>query len=146
MSLQIKLKIVTPERIVLEKEISQITLPVLDGQITILPGHRAYIAALKAGEIMFKENDKKEILLATSGGFIEFNDNNLVILADTAENAEEIDLVRAEEAKKRAQELKKEKISMNDVEYARVAAAVEKEMARVKVAKKHHTRHNIKID
>ena len=145
MSQKIKFKIVTPERTVFEQEIDQATLPVLDGQVTILPGHRSYIAALKAGEVLLKSGEE-EIHLATSGGFIEFNNNILVVLADTAEAAAKIDLKRAEEARKRAEELKKEKVSMDEMEYARVAAAIEKEMARVRVAKKHHTKHGIKID
>lgn len=141
----ITFKIVTPERTVYENTVDQATLPVLDGQVTILPGHRSYIAALKAGEVLLKKGSE-EILIATSGGFIEFNNNTLIVLADTAEAAEEIDVKRAEEARKRAEELKKEKITMNEMEYARVAAAIEKEAARVRVARKHHTKHNINID
>ncbi len=145
MSLRIKFKIVTPERMVSEQEIDQATLPVLDGEVTILPGHRSYIAALKAGEIMLKVKGK-EIFMATSGGFVEFQNNTLILLADTAETAEEIDVVRAEEARKRAEEIGKQKVSMNEMEYAKVAAAIEKEMARIKVAKKHRSRSGIKID
>ena len=88
----------------------------------------------------------KETVLATSGGFIEFNDNKLVVLADTAEHGEEIDVKRAEEARERAEQVKKEKVSMDEMEYAKVAAAIEKETARIRVAKKHHTRGGIKID
>ncbi len=145
MSSRIKFKIVTPETTLFEKEIDQVTLPVSDGQVTILPGHRSYIASLKPGEIMFKADDK-EIAMATSGGFIEFNNNELVVLADTAEVASEIDLQRAEEAVKRAQDLKNEKVSLSEQEYARVAAAIEREAVRIRVAKKHHNKHNIKID
>jgi len=141
----IKFKIVTPERTVFEQEVDQITLPVTDGEVTIMPGHRSYIASLKAGEIMLKSGGK-EVSLVVSSGFIEFNNNVLVVLADTAEAAAEIDLARAQEARKRAEDLKNEKVSMNEMEYARVAAAIEKETARVRVAKKHHSRHNIKID
>jgi len=142
---KIKFKIVTPEKTVFEEEIDQVTLPVTDGEVTILPNHRSYIASLKAGEICAKK-DKAEFCIACSGGFIEFNGNNLVVLADTAERAEEIDVARAEEARKRAEELKKEKISLGDEEYARVAAMVEKEMARIKVGSRHHTRRSMKID
>jgi len=145
MSSRIKFKIVTPEKTLFEQEIDQITLPVSDGQVTILPGHRSYIASLKPGEIMFKVAGA-ETMMATSGGFIEFNGNELVVLADTAESAGEIDLKRAQEAVKRAQDLKKEKVTMNELEYARVAAAIEREAARIRVAKKHHSKHNIKID
>lgn len=145
MSLRIKFKIITPERTVLDEEIDQATLPVTDGEVTILPNHRSYIASLKPGEIMIKK-ENKEFNLATSGGFVEFNKNEMVILADTAEMAEEIDLQKAEEARKRAQEAMREKISMDEAEYALVAAAIERENARVKVARKHRTRQGIKID
>jgi F-type H+-transporting ATPase subunit epsilon len=145
MSSRIKFKIVTPEKILFEQEIDQITLPVSDGQVTILPGHRSYIASLKPGEIMFKVSEQ-ETMMATSGGFIEFSNNELVVLADTAEAAGEIDLKRAEEAVKRAQDLKQEKVTMNEMEYARVAAAIEREAARIRVAKKHHSKHGLKID
>ena len=142
---KINFKIVTPERTLFESKVDQATLPVSDGQVTIMPDHRSYIAALKAGEVMLK-TDGKETLLVVSSGFIEFNDNKLVVLADTAEAAAEIDIARAEEARKRAEELKNEKVAMNEMEYAKVAAAIEKEMARVRVAKKHHSRGGIKID
>lgn len=142
---RIKFKIVTPERTVCNQEIDQATLPVSDGEVTILPNHRSYIASLKAGEIILKD-EKEEIHMAVSGGFIEFDKNNLVVLADTAERAEEIDLARAEEARKKAEDLKNEKISADSEDYARVAAAIEKEWARIRVAKKHHTRRGMKVE
>ena len=146
MDMKIKFKIVTPERIVFESEADQATLPVSNGEVTIMPNHRSYIASLKPGEIRLKTGDD-ETLLVTSGGFIEFNNNALIILADTAERASEIDIKRAEEtARKRAEELKKEKVTMNELEYAKVAASIEKELVRVRVAKKHHSKHGIKID
>jgi len=142
---KINFKIVTPEKTVFESEIDQATLPVLDGEVTILPNHRSYIAALKAGEIMLKV-EGKEILMATAGGFIEFSKNTLVVLADRAERAEDIDVKRAEQARERAEALKKEKVNMDDMEYAKVAAMIEKETARIKVGRKHHTKHGMKID
>ena len=141
----IKIKIVTPERTVYEDEVSQATLPTIDGEVTILPDHIPYITALKAGEIILKKGEEI-IHLAISGGFIEFNNNILIILADTVERAEEIDLKRAEEAKQRAEELQKQRITIDDMEYAKTAALVEKELARIKVARKHRTKHEIKID
>ncbi len=137
----IKFKIVTPERTVVEQEVYQATLPVEGGEVTILPEHMPYIGALKAGEIILRRTQGgEEESLATSGGFAEFHDNTLSILADTAERAEEIDLARAEEARKRAEKLKEERHLMDDEEYARTAAAIEKELARVRVARKHRSR------
>ena len=142
---KIKFKIITPERTVYENEVDQVTLPVTDGEVTILPNHRSYIASLKAGEIML-QSDKEEIHLAVSGGFVELDQNNLIVLADTAEHAEEIDEQRAEAARIKAEELKNKKIEMSEEEFVRVASLVEKEMARVRVAKKHRTRKGMKID
>ena len=144
--LKIKFKLVTPERTVFENEIKQATIPTMDGEITILPNHQSYIASLKPGEMMLKDKKREEILLCISGGFIEFHENELIVLADTAERAEEIDLQRAEEARKKAEEIEKQKISMDEEEYARVATALQKELARIRVAKKHRSRSGIKID
>lgn len=144
MSSQIKFKIVTPEKTVFESEINQATLPVADGEVTILPNHRSYIGALKAGEIIIKKNGEEEIM-SVSGGFVEFNSNVLTVLADTAERAEEIDIKRAEEAKTKAEEAMKQKEIMDSVEYARVAAAVERAAARIKTARKHSTKRGVKI-
>jgi len=137
--LTIKFKIVTPECTVFEDTIDQATLPVAEGEVTILPNHRSYIASLTPGEIMVRKG-KEEILLSTSGGFIEFNNNELVVLADTAERAEEIDLKRAEEAKVRAEKLKEQAVTMDSEEYAAVAAAIQKQAARIRVARKHYTK------
>lgn len=145
MSLQIKLKLISPEKVVLEKEIFQATLPVANGEITILPNHRSYIGTLKAGEITLK-NGKEDYYLAVAGGFVEFDRNNMTILVDSAEYAHEINLERAEEAKKRAEEVMKQKHTMDEVEYAKVAAAIEREMARIRVARKHHTKRNINLE
>lgn len=142
---KINFKIVTPEKTVLEDTIDQATLPIADGEVTILPNHQSYIGALKAGEVVLKK-DKEEINLAVSGGFVEFNNNSLTVLADTAERAEEVDIKRAEEARKKAEEAMRERTQMDDTEYARVAAEIERSTARLKVAKKHLTKKGMKIN
>ena len=142
---KIKFKIVTSEKTVYEDDVDQATFETTDGQITILPNHRSYITSLKSGEAMIKKKGE-EVFLSISGGFIEFHDNTLIVLADTAERAEEIDLKRAEEARARAEELKDKAISMDDEEYARVAAAIQKESARIRVARKHYTKKGININ
>ena len=142
---EIKIKIITPERSVFEDDINQVTLTVDSGEMTMLPDHIPYAGTLKAGEVLVKKG-AENISVAVSGGFMEFSNNLLILLADTAERAEEIDLVRAEEAKKRAEELKKQKITTDDTDFARVAALLEKEMVRIRVARKHHTRKGMHLD
>ncbi len=135
----IKIKIVTPEQVICECEAQQVTLPVTDGEVTILPNHRSYIASLKIGEIIAKK-DGAENNIAVVGGFLEFHDNKLVVLADEAERAEEIDIEKAEAAKQRAEDIKNNVIKTDETEYAHVAATLEREMSRIKIAKKYLSR------
>ena len=144
MTSKIKFKIVTPERTVFESEIDQITLPTQEGEITILPNHIPLISVLQAGELVVKTGDE-EIAMAVSGGMVEVRKNEITVLADTAERAEEIDVKRAEEARARAVKFKDEKIRLDETEYATAAAILEKNLARIKVARKHLTRHGIKL-
>ncbi len=132
--------LVTPERIVTSMEASAVTLPIADGDVTILPEHTPYIGAFKAGEVVVQQTDGKTESLAVSGGFVEFDTNTLTILADTAERAEEIDMERAETARARAEAIQLEQETMDEEEYARVAAALEKEMTRIRVVRKHRSR------
>ncbi|MBT4277225.1 F0F1 ATP synthase subunit epsilon [Candidatus Falkowbacteria bacterium] len=127
-------EIVTPEKTVLKDEIDQITIPTQDGQITVLPGHIPLVSVLVPGEIITKKG-KEEVTMAVSGGFVEVLVDKIVILADTAERAEEIDEKRAEEARKRAEELRKKK-SGDAREFAALSAQIEKELARLKVVRR----------
>lgn len=139
----IKFKIVTPERVVFEDEVDSITLPTRTGEITVLPNHIPLVSSLKAGEVLIRK-DKQEVPMAISGGFVEIAENSLVILADTAEHFEEIDEARAEEARKRAEELlsRKEEIQKEDVDYTVLAAKMEKELARLRVVRKYRNIRN----
>ena len=136
----IRLKIVTPEKLLLETEVSQVTLPVTFGEVTILPEHVPYIGALSSGEVRFLESTGDEVRLALSAGFVEFHDNTLTVLADRAERAEDIDIERAEEARKRAEALKNTVLEdADEEEYARTAAMLDKELNRLRVARRHHS-------
>ncbi len=136
----INFEIVTPERVVLKDDnISQITLPTTQGEITILPDHIPLVALLVPGELKIKRGNESESM-AISGGFIEVMRNKVVILADTAERAFEIDEKRVEEARKRAEKLKEEK-RFDKVEFSALTAKIEKELARAKVAKKYRKLH-----
>ncbi len=139
MSRQIKIKIITPQQVVCECKADQVTLPVTDGEVTILPEHRSYIASLQVGEIIAK-TDGTENSIAVVGGFLEFTNNELTILADEAERAEDIDIKEAEAAKKRAEDIKNKVIRTDESEYAHVAANLERELSRIKIAKKYLAR------
>lgn len=136
----LEFEIATPEKIVYKDNIDQISLPTIMGEITILPHHRPLVAALAPGEIRIIKNNTEK-LLAVGEGFVQVKPNNrVIVLAQNAETAEEIDYERAEAAKKRASELMKQK-NFEDVEYATLAAKIERELARLRVAKKHRSHH-----
>ena len=142
-NLSINLQIVTPEKTICSESVFQVTLPVKSGEVTILPNHCSYIANLKAGEVVYKKSkDSKEESLVIAGGFMEFDKNKLVVLADEAERADEIDLQKAEEARKRAEDLKNQ-INLDENEYALVSAVLERELARIKVARKYISRRGL---
>jgi F-type H+-transporting ATPase subunit epsilon len=142
---KIKFKIVTPERTVFEDSIDQVTLPTAEGEITVLPQHIPLISMLVSGELVAKKGPE-EIAMAVSGGMIEVQKNEITVLADTAERAEEIDLARAEEARKKAEKLKEESVRLQDTEYAATAALLERNLARIKVARRHLTRRGMRIE
>ncbi|MFA6322477.1 MAG: F0F1 ATP synthase subunit epsilon [Candidatus Buchananbacteria bacterium] len=132
---KLKFKIVTPEKVVYQKEIDQVTLPTQSGEITVLPNHVPLLSALKAGELVIKE-EGKEIALAVSGGFVEIRANEVIVLTDSAERAEEIDEERAQAARLRAEKLMEEMKNREDVDYTSLASKLEKELARLKVVRK----------
>lgn len=138
--MKISFEITTPERIVYKDEVDQITLPTEMGEITILPNHIPLVSVLRPGEMRIIKNGQ-ETVLAVAGGFIEVEPKNrVIVLADNAERVEEINIERAEAARKRAEELMKEK-SVQDVEYTALASQLERELARLRVARKHRGRH-----
>ena len=131
-----KLSIITPERTLIKDEsVLRVTLPTRDGEITVLPGHTPVIAILSAGEIIIG-NVKGVRSLAASGGFVEITKTDIRILADSGEFIHELDMKLAEEAKKRAEGLLKNK-DKNDVDFSAISAKLGKELARIKVGKKY---------
>jgi F-type H+-transporting ATPase subunit epsilon len=143
---KLKFQIVTPERTVLQEEVDSLTCPTQMGQITILPNHIPLIASLQAGELVARVDSRVEHI-AVSGGFVEIRPGNeIVILADTAEMAEEIDPARAEEAKQRAEAAMKEETVRSSEEYATIVAAVERNKVRLKVARRKSPKHHIHLN
>ncbi|MBI2637226.1 MAG: F0F1 ATP synthase subunit epsilon [Parcubacteria group bacterium] len=134
---KINFKIITPERVVFEDEIDQVTMMTTTGEITVLPGHIPLVTVLSHGELSCKKGNEA-YAMAVSGGFCEVRpDNAVVVLADTAERAEEIDLARAEEARARAEKLMQEARGREDVDYAALQAILERSLTRLRVANKY---------
>lgn len=130
-------KIITPERIVLEGEAVSLSAMTEDGEITILPGHIPLASLLKAGEMRVKTLAGQEELLAVSTGLLEVQKNNqIVILANTADRFEELELEKIAEAKQKAEDALKHIRNRDDVGFADAAAHLGRELARYRVALK----------
>ena len=135
---KLRLQIITPERIIYDEKVDEVVLPTVEGEIGVLPNHVPLLALVKAGEIRIK-NNKDEIFMATYGGCIEVYPGGVRVLASTVERVDEIDELRALEAKKRAESLMKE--AKDDVAFADAAAYLERSLARLRVAQRKKKRH-----
>jgi F-type H+-transporting ATPase subunit epsilon len=130
-------KIATPEKVIYENDILQVTIPTQNGQITVLPHHVPLISVLAAGELIIK-NKNGEQVIAVAGGFLEIRANNeVIILADSAERLEDIDLQKAEAARQRAEEQMQKAKAGEDVDFAKLQAVIDREVNRIKVGKKY---------
>lgn len=131
---KLHLEIVTAERrLVTEDDVDEVVAPGTQGTLGILPSHAALVTTLEPGELRVKKGGS-ETPYVISGGFMEVLDNKVVVLADAAERAEEIDIARAEEARKRAQETLARHEA--DVDLAMVEAALKRSLARLRVAER----------
>jgi F-type H+-transporting ATPase subunit epsilon len=138
--MSLTLELTTPERIVLKETYDSATIPTSEGEITVLSGHVPLVGKLAPGMITVRRGSE-ESYLAVSGGFVEvMPDGRVVILADSAERAEELDLAKIEAAHERARKLLEEKRDMDDVASAAAASALERELARIRVVRHHRSK------
>jgi F-type H+-transporting ATPase subunit epsilon len=133
----IKLDVVTAERVVFSDDVDIIVAPGIDGQLGVLPYHTPLMTMLQPGELQIKRGGE-EFYLAVTGGFLEIRPDRVIVLADAAERAEEIDAARAEEAKRRAEEGLSSQLS--EVDAARCEAALRRSLIRLKIAEKRRRR------
>lgn len=137
---KISIELITPERVVFSQEADSITIPTKSGEITVLPGHVPLVSTLASGALTIMASGT-ESNVAVGGGFIEvLPGSKILVLADFAERAEELDLEAVEAAHKRAEDALREKRFADDVSSAAAIAALEREFARVKVARRHRSR------
>ncbi|MDD2890157.1 MAG: F0F1 ATP synthase subunit epsilon [bacterium] len=129
-----KLEIVTVERLSFSDNVNVLVAPGVNGQLGILPNHAPLMTMLEPGELIIKKGSE-ETYWAITGGFLEVRPDKVIILADACELATEIDVSRAEEAKRRAEERLKQKSSGIDV--TRAETALRRSLIRLKIAEKH---------
>ena len=129
------LEILSPEGQIFNDAIDEVILPTLQGEIAILPHHAPIFTKLSEGEIVIKK-EGKEHYIAITGGFLEVNNNKVHVLADYAVRSEKIEIKRAEEAKKRAEELMKQKGKISEMDFARAEKDLQKSILELKISEK----------
>lgn len=127
----LQVDIVTPEKTVYSEDAEFVVVPGSEGSLGVLPQHSPLVSGLKIGVLKVIKGGK-ETKMAVGGGFMEVNHNKVVILANSAETADEIDVARAEAAKERAEQRLANRT--HDVDVARAEAALRRALLRLKVA------------
>ena len=134
MAEKLQLEMVTPYKRVLSEQVDEITAPGFIGEMGLLPGHTPLLTTLKVGELTYKKGS--EIYhLAVNWGYLEVGDDQVTVLVETAERADEIDLARAKAALGRAEEALKG-LSQEDKNYKVMEAALQRALIRIQVAGK----------
>lgn len=127
----LSLEIVTAEQSIYSDEVDIVIAPGIEGQLGILPSHAPLMTMLQPGELCLRKGGE-EISMAISGGFLEVRENKVIILADTAERADEIDIARAEEARRRAEQ----QLHAPGADLIAAEAALRRSLTRLKVAER----------
>ena len=134
----LKVDIVTAERLVYSEEgVERLIVPGVEGELGVLTLHAPLLTMIQPGVLRIVKGGD-EVEMAITGGFIEVRQNRVTILADAAERAEEIDTVRAEEARRRAQRRLEERVAEEDL--ARAEASLARALARLKVVERRRRR------
>ena len=131
------LEIVTPERSLVSQQVDEVQLPGSEGYFGVLPGHTPLLATLQVGELWYRVGQEKHYL-AIAFGFAEVLPDRVTVLAQIAERPQDIDVTRAEAAKKRAEE----RIARPpaDIDFERARVAMMKSLIRLQVAARARTR------
>jgi F-type H+-transporting ATPase subunit epsilon len=127
----LQLQIVSADRMLVNERVDEVEIPGVEGYFGVLPGHTPLLAALQVGELWYRQGQEKHYL-AIAYGFAEVQPDRVTILAQIAERADEIDVARAEEAKRRAEERLAK--PANDIDFERARIALMKSLFRLQVA------------
>jgi len=132
--------IVTQERTVYSDDVDYVSLPGSEGVMGILPNHSSLLTALSFGEVMVRKDGDEEFF-AIGGGFAEIRPDKVIILADSAEQADEIDFERAREAREKAEKAMEEGVVMEDAaRYEQIEAALKRAQIRMDVGRRRSSR------
>lgn len=140
--MSIQCDIVTQERLVFSGQVDMVSLPGTEGRMGILPDHMPMLTTLDFGEVKVRLGDQEEFY-AIGGGFAEIQPDRVIILADSAEHADEIDLGRAQQAREQAEKAMKEGVPEDPVRYAQIQAALRRADIRIDVSRRRRRRRAI---
>jgi F-type H+-transporting ATPase subunit epsilon len=132
----LRLEIVTPERLAFEDDVDSVQVPGSEGELGILPNHAPLVSMLGIGELRIRKGGSEE-LFAIAGGFVQVRPDKVVVMAETADMASEIDLVRAQEARREA-ERALETGYHEGADLATARAALQQALLRIRVAERRH--------
>lgn len=132
MAEKIRLRLVTPSRLLLDEEVDEVTGPGALGEFGVLPKHISFLTLLEAGGMSYKQGAEQH-RLAVSGGYAEVLEDVMTVLASAAEYADEIDVERARNARERAEKRMAE-LDHGDKEFAAAEAALRRALVRLQVA------------
>lgn len=135
----IRVEIVSQDRMVYEGEADMVVVPGTDGDLGILPNHSPLLSTMRFGILTVRRGTQEEVF-AISGGIIEVQPKIVTILADAAENVEEIDVSRAEAAKRRAEELLKQGPPPDTESYLAMEAALRRSNLRLEAVRRYRDR------
>lgn len=130
--------IVTQERTVFSNEVDAVNLPSVEGRMGVLPNHMAMLTSLGFGEVIVRVGEDEQFF-AIGGGFAEIQPNHVIILADSAEHAEEIDLERAQQARERARQAMEGGVPEDSERFAQIEAALKRAQIRIQVSRRRGT-------
>jgi F-type H+-transporting ATPase subunit epsilon len=131
MANKLSLKVITPERIVLDQEVDQVVVRAIDGELAVMPDHEPLLTALAIDVLRYKTG-REELTAAVMGGVMEVNNNEVTVLADLAELDTEVDEAKAHQDKARAEAEKTQKADKLDVYLSEMA--ISRSIARLKAA------------
>lgn len=127
---KLKLEIVTPYGLIFSEEVDEVTANGSEGEFCVLPGHVPYVTTLKVGMLTCKTG-KEPVIFFVNWGYAEIGADKVLILADSAERAEEIDVERSKAAFKRAEERLKK---AEDIDFHRAEASLERAATRIQIS------------
>jgi len=132
---ELKVEIVTPSKIAFEGNVKSVTIPGTKGNFQVLFNHAPLMSSFEVGFIKIEDASENQTNYATSGGTVEVLNNKVIVLAESFESKEDIDITRAEEARNRAKKRIKKESGESNIDLARVEFALKRAINRIKLKK-----------